>query len=105
MAIAKLHVGKAAETERYVRGPRVAHSVVLYFLPLVDMLTGFQNALRRRRLKKLAQAVDGFIAGQSPPFGQNSPRCGKSAPGLEDSLKRTLQEGALSWFGGIKIRC
>jgi len=53
-----LQVGKAAEAERYVQKARPAHSKVLRFLPLVNMLAGFQNGLRRRRLKKLAEVAD-----------------------------------------------
>jgi len=44
MANAKLQGGRAAEAERYIQRMRQAHDRVLRLLPLVDMLSEFQNA-------------------------------------------------------------
>jgi len=87
MANAKLLVGKAAEAERYVQRARLAHGEVLRFLPLVDMLAGFQNALRRRRFKKLGQAVDRLLAASLRRLAGTGRPAASRLSGLEDQLK------------------
>jgi hypothetical protein len=66
---------------RYLQRERLAHIEVVCLLRLVDMFAGFQKAQRRRRFKKLAQAVDGFS--------------GRSVRGLARTCRPLLSGGEL----------